>query len=100
MNYEILDLKQFKRKPKQEKQKSNSGSGLGKSMWKHKIHLNAKIVNNGNYRYIDDIVYVNNNNEKFIVIDRFINKVHSEIDFNKDFVKLISCNGKRIAWNR
>ena len=98
MNYEILDLAQFKREPKQEKQKSNSGSGLRK--WKHKIHLNAKIINNGNYRYIDDIVYINNNNEKFIVIDRFVNKVHSEIDFNNDFVKLISCNGERIAWNR
>jgi len=100
MNYEILDLAQFKREPKQEKQKSNSGSGLRKSMLKHKIHLNAKIINNGNYRYIDDIVYVSDNVEKFIVIDRFINKVHSEINYNNDFIKLISCNGERIAWNR
>jgi len=100
MEYNLEELMKFKRSPKVQKQSLGSGLKRGNPMLKHKINLVAKISNNGHYRYIEDIVYVNNNNEKYIVINRFVDKVHNEIDYNNDFVKLISCNGKRIAWNR
>jgi len=101
MDYDITTLNKFKRKPKLDNTNSIS-KGLKKNNPKFKQTLNlvAKISNNGKYRYINDIVYVSNSIEKYIVIDRFISKVHFNVDYRNDFVNVISCNGRICARNR